>query len=107
MAVDLPQAAWNEIRAGELMRIDALVDTDRPVTAFARLNLRHGPNIERSVGELKLAGVHEEAEFDLDELLASKPIIEAAWIEILFEVSPMTQIVLRDLTASRRPRAQF
>jgi hypothetical protein len=107
VAVDLPPEGWNQICDGELMRVDALIDADRPVTAFARLNLRHGPNVEKRVAELNAAGVHEEAEFDLDEIIASHPNIDAAWAEIIFKASPMTRINLRDLTASRRPRAQL
>ena len=46
-------------------------------------------------------------EFDLAYSNMNERRVEAAWIDLIFEGPEMNQIVLRDLTFSRRPRAQI
>ena len=46
-------------------------------------------------------------EFDLAYSKLNEKRIEAAWIDLIFEGPEMNQVVLRDLTFSRSPRAQI
>ena len=46
-------------------------------------------------------------EFDLAYSNLNEKRVERAWIDLIFEGPQMNQIILRDLTFSRRPRAQL
>ena len=74
---------------------------------FARLNIKHGPNTEQIVRELPLHSDEIMVEFDLAYSNINEKRIERAWIDLIFENPQMSQTVLRDLTFSRRPRAEF
>ena len=45
-------------------------------------------------------------EFDLAYTNLNEKRIERAWIDLIFEAPEMNQIILRDVTLSRRPRAE-
>ena len=79
---------------------------ERPVELFARLNIRHGPNTEQIVREMPLDSDTTKAEFDLAYIDLKEKRIEKVWVDLIFENPEMNQITLRDLTFSRRPRAQ-
>ena len=44
-------------------------------------------------------------EFDLAYSKLNEKRVEKAWIDLIFEGPEMNQVVIRDLTFSRRPRA--
>ena len=46
-------------------------------------------------------------EFDLAYSTLNEKRVEKAWVDIIFEGPQMNQVVLRDLTFSRRPRASL
>ncbi|MEM6564948.1 MAG: DUF6478 family protein, partial [Pseudomonadota bacterium] len=46
-------------------------------------------------------------EFDLAYANVNEKRIEKAWLDLIFENPRMNQVTLRDLTFSRRPRAQL
>ena len=80
---------------------------EKPLEIFARLNIKHGPNTEQIVRELPL---HEEdimVEFDLAYTKLNERRVERLWMDLIFEGPQMNQVILRDLTFSRRPRADF
>ena len=56
--------------------------------------------------ELTLNDREVAAEFDLAYASINERRIEKAWVDLIFENPQMNQITLRDLTLSRRPRAQ-
>ena len=80
---------------------------EQPLEIFARLNIRHGPNTEQIVRELPLHEENIRVEFDLAYSNLNEKRVERAWIDIIFEGPQMNQVVLRDLTFSRRPRASL
>ena len=84
-----------------------MIEAERPLTCFARLNLRHGPNVERLVRELALDAPAQSAEFDLAQANIVERRISAAWVEFIFEAPAQNKITLRDVTMSRRPRAEL
>ena len=47
------------------------------------------------------------AEFDLAYTNINEKRVERAWVDLIFESPEMNLIVLRDLTLSRRPRAEL
>ena len=46
-------------------------------------------------------------EFDLSVTRINEARVDRAWVDLIFEGPEMNQIVLRDVTLSRRPRAEF
>lgn len=107
LVLDLPEGCVNGLKRTHLLRMDAIVEMEKPIEIFARLNIRHGPNTEQIVRELPLDHPDIMVEFDLAYSNLNEKRVEKAWIDLIFEGPEMNEIVLRDLTFSRRPRAQL
>ena len=69
------------------------------------MNVKNGPNVEQFVRELPLTEDNVMVEFDLAYSNLNEKRIEKAWLDIIFENPEMNQVILRDLTFSRRLRA--
>jgi len=107
LVVDLPDEAAQGLRRRHLVRMQTIIETEKPLEIFARLNVKHGPNTEQIVRELPL---HEEdvvVEFDLAYTKLNEKRSERMWIDLIFEGPEMNQITIRDVTFSRRPRAEL
>ena len=107
LVVALPPGATDGLKRRHLIRMDTIVEMEKPLEIFARLNIKHGPNTEQIVRELPL---HEEevmVEFDLAYTKLNERRIERAWLDLIFEGPEMNQVTIRDLTFSRRPRAEL
>jgi hypothetical protein len=107
LAIDLPEDAARGLKRKHLLRLETIVEMEKPLEIFARLNIKHGPNTEQIVRELPL---HEEdimVEFDLAYTKLNEKRVERLWVDLIFEGPQMNQVILRDLTFSRRPRADF
>lgn len=107
LVVDLPQAAVEGLQKSHLVRLDTIVEMEKPLEIFARLNIKHGPNTEQLVRELPLDEVNCMVEFDLAYTKLNEKRIERAWVDLIFENPQMSQVTLRDLTFSRNPRADL
>ena len=107
LVVDIPNEGIKDLRRTHLIQMDAIVELEKPLEIFARLNIRNGPNTEQIVRELPLNAENHRVEFDLAYSNLNEKRVERAWIDIIFEGPQMNQVVLRDLTFSRRPRAQI
>ncbi|KHA50665.1 DUF6478 family protein [Sulfitobacter geojensis] len=107
LVVDLPEDGTNGLKRTHLLRMDAIVEMEKPLEIFARLNIKHGPNTEQIVRELPLNEENHRVEFDLAYSNLNEKRVERAWIDLIFEGPQMNQVVLRDLTFSRRPRAHL
>lgn len=105
LALDLPEAGVRGLGAGHVVRLDVTLETERPIEIFARLNIRHGPNTEQIVRELPRGVAEAVVEFDLACAQVNGGRVEAGWLDLIFEEPEMNQIVIRDLTMTRRPRA--
>lgn len=106
LVIDLPEAAVLGLQLRHLIRVDVSVETEKPLEIYARLNVKHGPNLEQIVRELPLKDDEVMVEFDLTYSKISEKRVERMWIDLIFEGPEMNQIILRDLTFSRRPRAE-
>ncbi|OWU85585.1 hypothetical protein ATO6_01220 [Oceanicola sp. 22II-s10i] len=107
LVLDFPPEAVAGLKRRHLVRMDTIVEMEKPLEIFARLNIKHGPNTEQIVRELPL---HEEdmmVEFDLAYSNLNEKRVERIWLDLIFEGPQMNQIVIRDLTFSRRPRAEL
>ncbi len=107
LVLDLPEEAVQGLRTKHLVRLDTIVEMEKPLEIFARLNVKHGPNVEQVVRELPLNAPDTMVEFDLFYTRLNEKRIERAWIDLIFEGPELNQIVLRDVTVSRRPRAEL
>jgi hypothetical protein len=107
LATSLPPEAVQGLKSRHLVRIDALIDTDRPLRAYARLNVKHGPNLAQPVREVMAQAGEMVVEFDLAYARIDDTRIERAWLDLIFNDAAMAGISLRDLVVSRRPRAEL
>lgn len=107
LVLDLPHDGTDGLTKGHLVRMDCIVDMEKPLEIFARLNIKHGPNTEQIVRELPLHEREVMVEFDLAYTKMNEKRIERMWVDLIFEGPEMNQIVLRDVTFSRSPRADL
>ncbi|WP_372605314.1 DUF6478 family protein [Actibacterium sp.] len=107
LVLNLPQDGVTGLSRRHVVRLDAIVEMEKPLEIFARLNVRHGPNTEQIVRELPLHEQEVFVEFDLAYTKLNEKRVEAMWVDLIFEGPEMNQIILRDITLSRRPRAEL
>jgi hypothetical protein len=107
LVLDMPHGAVDGLKKRHLIRMNTIVEMEKPLEIFARLNIKHGPNTEQIVRELPLHEDEIMVEFDLAYSNLNEKRIERAWVDLIFENPQMSQVILRDLTFSRRPRAEF
>lgn len=107
LVLDLPDNAIDGLRRTHILRMDADIETEKPLEIFARLNIKYGPNVEQVVRELPLDGREMVVEYDLAHTKISEKRLERMWLDLIFEGPEMNEIDLRDITFSRRPRADF
>ncbi|MBP9951993.1 MAG: DUF6478 family protein [Cypionkella sp.] len=107
LVVDLPEEAARGLKQKHLIRMDVIVEMEKPLEIFARLNIKHGPNVEQMVRELPLNEEEVMVEFDLAYSKMNEKRVEKLWVDLIFEGPEMNQIILRDVTFSRRPRAEL
>jgi hypothetical protein len=106
LVLDLPPEAVAGLKRSHILRVGTTVEMEKPLEIFARLNIRHGPNTEQMVREFPQSGPEAMVEFDLAYADINEKRVEKAWVDLIFENPEMNQVTLRDLTFSRRPRAQ-
>ena len=96
------------LKRKHLVRMSAVVETEKPLEIFARLNVRHGPNTEQLVRELPLGQDEIVVEFDLAYSNLNEKRVETRLGRSDLRGAPtMNQVILRDVTFSRRPRADL
>lgn len=107
LVLDLPKDAIDGLKRTHILQINTILEMEKPLEIFVRLNIRHGPNTEQIVREFPLNKDDVNVEFDLAYANLNEKRIEKAWVDLIFENPQMNQVTLRDLTLSRRPRAQL
>ncbi|MEM5520596.1 DUF6478 family protein [Sulfitobacter sp. AS59] len=105
LVLDLPEGFVDGLKRTHLLQLRTIVEMEKPIEIFARLNIRHGPNTEQIVRELPVDQPDVMVEFDLAYSTINEKRVEKAWIDLIFEGPEMNEIILRDMTFSRRPRA--
>jgi hypothetical protein len=107
LVLDLPEEAARGLRLRHLIRLDLIVEMEKPLEIFARLNIKHGPNVEQIVREVPLTSAETMVEFDLAYSKMNEKRVEKLWVDLIFERPEMNEVTLRDVTLSRRPRADL
>lgn len=106
LAIDLPELEEG-LKRRHILRFSTVIEIERPVKIFGRLNIKHGPNTEQILRELSSEGSERMAEFDLGDSPLQENRVEGAWLDLIFEAPRMNAMLLRDVTLSRRLRAEL
>lgn len=106
LSAAFPETAVGDLKTRHLVRLDAVIETERPLRAFARLNLKHSAGLAQLTSDLPDAAA-KHAEFDLAYAEIGEARIERAWLDLIFSEPAMTRILLRDVVVSRHPRAEL
>lgn len=104
LAIDLPAAALAGFGADRIVTATVVFDASVPVWATVRLNLVQGPEHHRLSRPI-LSGI--PVEFDLAAAKIDHRPITAGWLDMILLDPRANRVVLRDLTLTRRPRAEF
>jgi len=107
LVVDLPPEAIRGLSMSHIVQIDLMVEYERPLELFARLNIKHGPNVEQVVRELDLREPRVTAEIDLAYTDIVEAQIDRAWLDIIVGQPRMNRLSIRDFVLSRRLRAEM
>ena len=106
LVVELPKDGVRGLERRHVLRLMVVAEVEKPLEIFARLNVKHGPNVEQIVRELPIGSEESMVEFDLAYTKMNEKRLEKMWLDLIFEGAEMNQIVLRDVTLTRRPRAE-
>ena len=107
IVVDLPPRATEGLTLSHIVQADMTIEAERPIEMFARLNVKHGPNVEQIVRELDLSEATVPVEFDLAYSDIVESSVERAWIDVIFGQPSMNRVVIGDMIVSRRLRAEM
>jgi len=107
VVMGLPDNATQGLRKNHLVRMTTMIEAERDIEMFARLNVQHGPNTEQFVRELQVRRGESSVEFDMSDADLNENRIDRMWVDLIFENPAMNQVTIRDLTFSRSPRAEI
>ena len=111
ISIDLPPEALAGLTRSHIIRLDATLSVERPMSIYGRLNIGHGPNTDellRHLGDL-VPGVPEARviEYDLHYVEMNEKRLEKLWLDLIFEAPQMNAVRLRDVFLSRHLRAEI
>ncbi|MFC7705838.1 DUF6478 family protein [Plastorhodobacter daqingensis] len=107
VVLDMPDEGVRSLRHRHVLRLDVSLESDEPVRVFSRINIKFGPNVEQVVQELVFNDGRGVAEFDLAYSQINEKRLEKVWVDLIFEKPGVNRMLVRDLTLTRRPRAEF
>lgn len=105
LVIDLPDDMREGLSRDHVIRLEAVVETEKPLEMFARLNVRHGPNTGQVVREFDLRKPDVAVEFDLAYTEMDERRVESLWVDLILDGPAHNRVHLRDITLTRRPRA--
>lgn len=106
LVLDGPKDACEGLQRRHILRLNMIMELEKPIEVFARLNIKHGPNTEQLVLELPTQTSDVMVEFDLGYSELNEKRLERMWLDLIFEGPEMNQVTIRDLTFCRYPRAE-
>ncbi len=107
LVVEMPKSSVEGLQRRHMIRLTTVIEVEKPLEILARLNIKHGPNVEQIVRELPLGEDEVMVEFDLAYTKLNEKRLEKMWLDLIFEGAEMNQILLRDVALTRRPRAEL
>jgi hypothetical protein len=105
LVIDMPADALDGLTKSHLLRVDAIIEAEKPLEVYFRLNIKHGPNTEQIVRELPQDQSRPSVEFDMAYTKLNERRVETGWLDVIFEAPEMNQVTLRDVTFARYRRA--
>ncbi|MFK7942714.1 MAG: DUF6478 family protein [Paracoccaceae bacterium] len=100
LAMALRKADLRQVRPGAVMAVHLDATATRPITAFARLNLRSAEQTETLYETLVLDAAPHDLRFALDGVRMVFSEISAGWLDLIFSDPGMTEIDIRGLSVS-------
>lgn len=104
---DLPEAAMADLTLNHFFTVDLTLEREQPVEVYARLNIRHGPNVETIVRKVDIRDGRGTAAFDLSYTKINTRRVEKGWLDLIIEGPEMTRIAIWDMVMLRAPRADI
>lgn len=105
LAFGIPVEDAKAIRRHDLIRIALNTSAKDPFEAYARLNLRHGPNNEQIVRMIEIGHGDSFAEFDIFYSEFEPNRSSDAWIDLIFNNPEGLEFSLSQAVILRRVRA--
>ena len=84
-----------------------MIECEKPLDIFGRLNIRDSSNVEQIVRALPIDGKSQIIELNLGYVNLKEKRVEHIWLDMIFEEPSMNEVILGDVTLHRRPRAEF
>lgn len=107
MVVDMPPEAAVDLSRNHIVRVAVTSEVERPIDAFARLNIQYGPNNDQLNQHQMLENGETKFEFDLAYSNMNEKRVQKMWVDLVFSNPEMNRVTLRDLTLCRYPRAEI
>lgn len=107
LALDLPSDALNGLSRHHIIRLNVALRCERPLHVYARLNLRHGPNVDRVTAKFADDSSLQTLEFDLASTCFDETRLNRAWLDVIFETPSMNRMTLESVSLNRRHRADI
>ena len=115
LSLDLPAQARENLSQHHVLRLETMLQAERPASLYARLNIAQGVNTEtilRGLGDPLDgnggAGTGARAvEFDLGYADLQRRPVDKLWLDLIVEAPHMNALLLSDLIMSRHCRAEF
>ena len=107
LVIEVPLTSCEGLRRRHLIQLGAVIECEKPLTIYARINVKNGPNTEQILMTLPDNGTETMVEFDLAYSQLNEKRAERMWVDLMFENPGMNQITIRDLNFSRYPRAEI
>lgn len=107
IVLDFPADAVDGLRKKHILRVSPVIEAESPIEVFLRLNIKNGPNTEQLVQEVAVNHEGAMVEFDLAYTDLNEKRLGSMWLDVIFENPQMNQILVRDITLCRYPRAEL
>jgi len=107
LAMALPDYGVRDLSRNDLVRIALRSEAQTPFKAYARLNLRQGPNTEQMVRMIDIGTGDSFAEFDIFYSEFDPARATDAWIDLIFNDLEGLEFSLFDPVILRRVRASL
>lgn len=107
IAQDLPEQLARGCAPCHILGVSAPFGSETPQTAYLRLNLASGPNVDALVRRVDPASETGPVEFDLVTLSGDSARPDRIWVDLIFEAPLCSNVTVFDITAYRRRRLPF
>jgi hypothetical protein len=104
---DLPEDGLRGLGLDHVLSVHLRLSDTAPPGLYARLNVRHGPNLEQMLRHVAQRDGIGVAEFDLAYSRINPRRLEKAWIDLIAEKPDHTSWRIGDALILRAPRADI